>query len=59
MNIPFTTENVFWEIKSRCHIKTFIMQNKHFVTTNFFCMLAVGGPLPAGGPTHERYVLTG
>ena len=24
-----------------------------------FCLLAVGGPLPAGGHTHERIVLTG
>jgi len=48
MNIPFTTENVFWETKSRCHIKTFIMSNKHFVTTNFFACWPSGAPCQLG-----------
>ena len=48
MNIPFTTENVFWETKSRCHIKTFVMYNKHFVTTNFFACWSSGAPCQPG-----------
>ena len=46
--IPFTTENVFWETKSRCHIKTFITKNKHFVTTNFFACWPSGAPCQPG-----------